>query len=363
MTKALYIHIPFCHAICGYCDFVRVGYNSELVDKYLVQLRKDLKAIDAPVSSIYIGGGTPSALNIDQLSLLFDSIKHLIDSNIEITIEVNPDSLTLEKAQLFVDNDINRVSLGVQSTHDEMLRRIDRTHTFEDVIKSIEILNQVGLNNYSLDLIYGLPDQSLKELSEDIDAIVRLNPKHISLYSLTIEPNSEFFRQNIQAADPALEAQMYQLIYQKLTDLGYEHYEISNYCLAGYQSKHNLSYWNYQDFIGIGIGAAGKEGDYRYINHRNMNDYILGERKKDELIELSSSDKQFEHIMMNLRLKQGINLDYFELVHKVNFLNTYQSVIEKHQQCDNLVLHDNHLKATEKGRLVLHDILVDFMDD
>lgn len=363
MTKALYIHIPFCHDICGYCDFVRVGYHTGLVDKYLIQLRNDLKKIEPPVSSIYIGGGTPSALNLDQLNLLFDSIQHLIRQEIEITIEVNPDSLTLDKAELFVRNKVNRVSLGVQSTHDEMLKRIDRTHTFDDVKQSVEILNRVGLSNYSLDLIYGLPEQTIDELSDDIDEIVKLNPKHISLYSLTIEPNSKFFRQNIQAASPILEAQMYQLIDEKLSKLGYEHYEISNYCLPGYSSKHNLSYWTYQDFIGVGIGAAGKEGDIRYTNHRNINDYICGHRKKDELIELSPSDKQFEHIMMNLRLEEGLDLQQFNRLHQTNLLNTYQPIIDKHQQLQNLIVNDNYLRVTKKGRLVLHDILVDFMDD
>lgn len=361
MSKALYIHIPFCHDICGYCDFVRVGYHSLLVDKYLIELRKDLLAINEPISSIYIGGGTPSALNLDQLHLLMDSLTHLINQNQEITIEVNPDSLTLEKAQLFVDYKINRVSLGVQSTHDEMLKAIGRTHSFNDVKLSLELLRSVGLSNISVDLMYGLPNQTLHDLNEDIIEILKLNPTHISLYSLTIEPNSQFGRLNIQEVESELETQMYLLIEDRLTEAGFDHYEISNYSLNDFKSKHNISYWHYDDFIGVGIGAAGKEGTHRYTNSKNINDYINGVRNRSESICLSDDDLLFEHLMMNLRLQEGIHIETFNERHNINLLEKYHEPISKHIKLETMKIENGFLFASKKGRLMLHDLLVDFM--
>lgn len=361
MTKALYVHIPFCHDICGYCDFVRVGYNEQLVDRYLLELRKDLKKINEPVSSIYLGGGTPSALNLEQLELLFDSLSHLVNEGIEYTIEVNPDSLNQEKAQLFVKAGINRVSLGVQSTQDEMLKNIGRTHTFEDVRGSINILRSVGLTNISMDLIYGLPHQTIHDVSLDVDHLIELNPPHISLYSLTIEPHSQFARDKIEPAPTELEAQMYQLIHQKLTRSGYEHYEISNYCKIGYESSHNCAYWNYHDFIGVGIGAAGKENNIRYTNHNNINDYILGHRKFSERVELSNEDKRFEHLMMSLRLKKGLHIETFNRTHNSDLLLDYSKQIQHFCDENLLMIEDGTLRASESGRLVLHDILVEFL--
>lgn len=361
MSKALYIHIPFCHDICGYCDFVRVGYHSPLVDKYLIELRKDLLKINEPVSSIYIGGGTPSALNLDQLHLLMDSLTHLIKDNQEITIEVNPDSLTLEKAQLFVDYKINRVSLGVQSTHDEMLKSIGRTHSFNDVKLSLELLRHVGITNISVDLMYGLPNQTLHDLDKDITEILKLNPTHISLYSLTIEPNSQFGRLNIKEVESELETQMYLLIEERLSEAGFTHYEISNYALNKSESKHNLSYWHYDDFIGIGIGAAGKEGTHRYTNSKNINDYINGQRNLSESIHLSDDDLLFEHLMMSLRLQEGIHIENFNKKHNINLLEKYNNPISKNINLETMKIENGYLYATDKGRLMLHDLLVDFM--
>lgn len=362
MNRALYVHIPFCDAICDYCDFVRVGYHESLVDKYLIELRKDLLKLSGPFNSIYIGGGTPSSLNLSQCKLLFDSLNHCKAEAKEITIEINPDSLTMEKALLFKEWGINRVSLGLQSTDNKQLKAIGRTHTFEDAITAVELLKQVGIVNYSLDLMYGLPHQSLHDLQVDLERICQLDPPHISLYSLTIEPNSKFARKGIKAATSELETEMYLLIENYLGQQGYQHYEISNYSKKDNQSLHNLAYWHYDDFVGIGIGAAGKEGNIRYLNASNMNDYLNNKRLYSEYLELTAEDQVFEHLMMGLRLQEGIDLSYFKQVHHIDLLTKFQDVIHKQSELGNLVILDNRLKATNQGRLMLHDVLIDFLD-
>lgn len=359
--KSLYVHIPFCDHICGYCDFVRVGYLDSLADKYLIELRKDLQQIEGPVSSIYIGGGTPSSLSVDQLDLLFDSLNHLINDQIEITCEANPESLTEEKIIKLKALGVNRISLGVQSTQDEFLKKLGRLHSYQDVLDVIALLAKHGLANVSLDFIYGVPNQKLEDLENDLKQIINLNPNHISLYSLTIEPNSEFGRLNVKEVEPSLETAMYEMIQETLTQAGYDHYEISNFCKENYQSKHNLGYWHYDDFIGVGIGASSKNGNTRMTNASNLNDYLNGERNYLEVTQLSDQDLIFEHLMMSLRLREGINIESFNKKHKINLLDYYQDQINHFVKRGLLLVSKTHLKASDNGRLMLHDILVEFM--
>jgi len=360
--KSLYCHIPFCDHICGYCDFVRVGYNNDLAEKYLIELRHDLKNINEEVSSIYIGGGTPSSLTIEQLDFLFDSMSHLLSDDIEVTLEANPESLSLEKIKRLKKWGVNRISLGVQSTQDYFLKILGRLHTFENALAVLNNLKNEGLTNVSVDFMYGLPNQSLEDVKVDLLQIIDLNPNHISLYSLTIEPNSEFGRQNIKEVESTLETQMYLLIQDTLVQHGYIHYEISNYCKPGYQSKHNLGYWNYEDFVGLGIGASSKIKQSRYTVDKNLNNYLKGNRNNSEVFNLSDKDLMFEHLMMGLRLKDGLDIDAFNNRHDINVLEYYKSAVDKFTNQKMLEIVDNKIKATDKGRLMLHDILVELMD-
>lgn len=361
MIKSLYIHIPFCDDICGYCDFVRVGYNDKLSDLYLIELRKDLLLLSTQYKTIYLGGGTPSSLSVQQFSFLLESMNHLVGSVDEFTIEVNPDSLTIEKAKLYQQAGINRVSLGVQTTNNQLLKEIGRTHTFEDVKKSIELLNFVGISNISMDLIYGLPTQKLDDLESDLNKLLSLSPTHLSLYSLTIEPNSQFSRAGIKEVSLELETEMYLLIQEKLKKHGFIHYEISNYCLPGYESIHNLSYWKYDDYLGIGVGASSKVNHRRFTNYHNINDYIQGKRFLSENLELSKENEMFEYVMMNLRLIDGINCTHFFETFKIDIYDQYKLSIENFVKKDLLIYNKKRLYATDKGRLMLNDILVDFL--
>lgn len=363
MTKALYIHIPFCNHICGYCDFVRVGYQSSIADRYLIELRKDLKNITENISSIYIGGGTPSSLSTDQLELLFDSLNHLQSSDQEITFEANPESLSLDKIKLLKRNGVNRISLGVQSTQDSFLQSLDRQHSYMDVLNVIQQLEKEGISNVSLDFMYGIPNQKLTDLDTDLKAILDLKPNHISLYSLTIEPNSAFGKRGLKEAPVDLETQMYVKIQEILNRNGYSHYEISNYCKEGYESKHNLAYWHYEDFIGLGIGASSKVGNSRWTNSASLQNYLKGQRDYSQKVFLDSNELAFEHLMMSLRLSTGIHLQSFNQTHQVNFLNKYQKVTDQFIGKNYLKIENGYLFATDTGRLMLHDILVEYMDD
>lgn len=361
MTNSLYIHIPFCNDICGYCDFVRVGYHEKLSDLYLLELRKDLLSLSTQYKTIYLGGGTPSSLSIEQFDFLIESMKHLNKSTLEFTIEINPDSLTYEKAKRYKQAGINRVSLGVQSTNNQLLKEIGRTHSYEDVQTSIEILTSVGITNISMDLIYGLPNQTLNDLEIDVDRLLALNPKHLSLYSLTIEPNSQFSRAGIKEVSSELETDMYLLIQKKLKEHGFIHYEISNYCLQGFESLHNLSYWKYDDYLGVGIGASSKVNHRRLTNHHNINDYIQGKRVVSENLELSEADEMFEYIMMNLRLIDGIDCQRFFELFKIDIYDRFKRTIDLYVNKGLLVYNKKRLYANDKGRLMLNEMLVDFL--
>lgn len=357
---ALYIHIPFCDAICGYCDFTRFGYQSDLADRYLMRLHEDLKRVQ-PVETIYIGGGTPTSLSLSQLEFLLESISHLIKEAKEITIEANPDSIEADKIDLLLKYGVNRVSLGVQSTDNVMLASIGRTHSFEKVIESISLLREKGLDNISMDLIYGLPHQSLEDVQKDIETMLELNPVHLSLYALTIEDNSAFGRQKVKPAPNELETAMYLSIVDKLEAAGYHHYEVSNFAKKGHESLHNQHYWSYHDFYGIGIGASGKENHVRYTNTVKLNQYLQKEAQFSERIELSKEDEMFETLMMGLRSTQGVSKARFQQLFNDTIDSVYYQKLQPHFDAGLLIDDGITLSATKEGRLMLHDILVDIL--
>lgn len=358
--KALYIHIPFCEAICGYCDFTRFGYNSNLADQYLLRLAQDFKRVQQ-VETIYIGGGTPTALSVDQLTFLLESIKHLLDKSSENTIEANPDSITDEKINLLLQYGINRVSLGVQSTDNFMLAAIGRTHSYEVAVDAVNRLRSKGLTNISLDFIYGLPQQTLENVKTDLQRILELKPVHLSLYSLTIEPNSAFGRQKVKPASNDLETEMYRTIVETLKKNDYQHYEISNFCLEGYQSEHNKHYWFYDDFYGIGIGASGKENHTRYTNTTKVNEYLNQPTAYSEVVKLSLEDEMFEQVMMSLRLEEGLSKSLFKERFNRSVEEVFYPQLKEYFDQGYLIDTVDSFKASEKGRMILGDILVEIL--
>ena len=271
---SIYIHIPFCKTICSYCDFCKFYYNEKWVDNYLIALEKEIKSKykNESIDTIYIGGGTPTSLNIKQLERLLQLTKLFNFKKIEFTIETNVD-LSLDKIKLLKQYGVNRISIGVQTVNRKHLKFLNRNHTKEEVINLVNILKQYNFN-INIDLMYGMPNQTLKELEEDLDFVLNLDVNHISTYSLIIEPHTKIYIDNVTNIDEDLDYRMYQLINQKLKD--YIHYEISNFAKDDYYSKHNLVYWNNLEYYGFGIGASGYIDSVRYDNTRSYQNYLNG---------------------------------------------------------------------------------------
>ncbi|MBR5755384.1 MAG: radical SAM family heme chaperone HemW, partial [Erysipelotrichaceae bacterium] len=301
-VKHLYVHVPFCRTICYYCDFCHRVYDEKIAERWLDTLEKEIEErCGDHYETIYIGGGTPTALNVEQLERLLGLIEPYSDRVIEYTVEANPESLDDKTVSLFGRYGINRVSLGVQTSDSKLLESLNRHHSFQMVREKIQLLKDSGVDNISVDLMYSLPGQTMEMLERSIDDILSLNVPHISIYSLTIEENSVFGKRGMKPLDDETEADMYEMIEKMLTDNGYIHYEVSNYCLDGYESKHNMSYWNYDDFLGVSMSASGKIGNSRYTNTRSFERYFNDYHSRDEDLKLEKKDMMFENIMMSLR--------------------------------------------------------------
>ena len=302
MIKSCYIHIPFCKKICTYCDFCKIFYNDIFIDKYLSSLENEIvKYYNGEIlDTLYIGGGTPSSLNIKQLEKLFIILNKLNKSNnIEFTIECNIEDISKEKLELFKKNGINRLSIGVESFNEDNLKFMGRQSI--DINKIL--LNKEYFNNINIDLIYALPNETLEILNDDLDKILDLDVNHISIYSLIIEPNTLI--KDIKPIDEELDYEMYKLICNRLKD--YNHYEISNFAKEGYESNHNLTYWNNEEYYGFGLGASGYIGNIRYTNTKSINHYIKNNFNREEE-KLSNEDKEKYELILGFRKLKGINL-------------------------------------------------------
>lgn len=360
----LYLHVPFCTSICYYCDFKRSIYDTNMVDAWLKEINKEclLKVKNNNLKTIYLGGGTPSCLNERQLEELLSYLDRYRENIEEYTIESNLESLTQNKVALMIKHGINRISLGVQSLQDDLLKQMNRKHTANDVLEMLEKLYLWGMHNISVDLIYGFENQKLSTWMDDLQIICK-HPyvKHISLYSLTIEENSVFYKQHRKNCSNELEALMYENAIHILEQHGFKQYEIANFAKQGYASIHNQAYWHYDDFYGIGVGASGKSNSIRYTNTGVIQDYIQGIRHVKEE-HLSKEDMMFENIMMSLRLKEGMCISKYDQTYHVSFLKRYEKAIRTGIMNNELIIENDFIKTTKQGMFYLHDVLIRFMD-
>ncbi|MCD7894208.1 MAG: radical SAM family heme chaperone HemW [Erysipelotrichaceae bacterium] len=360
--KALYVHIPFCDHICAYCDFCKVHTIQKWVDPYLDALYYEIqdKHIEGDYDTVYIGGGTPSSLNILQLTKLFELLKPLTNSVKEYTIEVNPESMSDDKLDLMVKYHINRLSIGVQTFHDDLLKKIDRYHSAKQAIELIKNAKTKGIDDINVDLIYGLPFQLLENVYEDIDIIDKLHISHVSIYSLILEDHTKLKNINYRPLDDEEDAYWYDHINDYLSNHGFIHYEVSNY-YHNKPSLHNLVYWHYEDYDGIGVSAHALKNHKRYENTRSMTQYMK-HHYLEEIISLNQQDEMFEKIMMGLRLVGGIDILELNQLYHIDFINKYHNIIDKYMHLDMLQIRDNHLMTTSLGMKYLNTILVDFLD-
>ena len=360
--KSLYIHIPFCKTICPYCDFTKFIFKDFFVVKYVEKLIRDLNFLiqnGYKFETIYIGGGTPSALSIKELKEILTRSKLLLNKkNYEFTIEANPESLDEEKLNLFKKCGVNRISIGVQTLNKSLLKSINRDFNV-DIFNLIEITKKY-IKNINIDLIYGLPNQTKEDLINDLNDFIKLDINHISTYSLSINPNSIFYVQNIKEVSQDVSREFYDLILNFLRKNGFERYEISNFARKGYESKHNLTYWNDEEYIGLGCGASGYIYPYRYKISSSLTDYIKGKIKiEKEIVHKNDDFKYF--LICNLRKKEGFSLAKFKDKFGFNFCNKYKDIITKYVNSGFIKIENDHLFATDEGLITLDLFSREFM--
>ena len=315
MIKNCYIHIPFCNKICSYCDFCKLYYDEKFVNRYLNELEKEIKSIykGEVLDTIYIGGGTPSSLNNKQLERLFEILKLFNKSEtVEFTIESNFENINEEKLLIYKKNGINRLSFGLESINENNLTFLNRNITREKINNTINSCRSLGFNNINIDLIYALPVEDISILKNDLDYIFSLDIEHISTYSLMIEDHTMLKINSIENISEELDYEMYKLICKEMKKNNYYHYEISNFSKSGYESKHNLCYWNNDNYYGFGLGASSYIDNKRITNTRSINKYLNGNYRLD-IIELSNKDLIEYKIMLNLRKAEGISLEEVKL--------------------------------------------------
>ena len=321
MTKSVYIHIPFCKNICSYCDFCKFIYNEKWVGAYLTGLNNEIKDryMDDPIKTIYIGGGTPSALSIDELKRLFKIISVFNTNDLEeFTFECNLSDINEGLLEILKNYKVNRLSIGIQSFNKKNLEFMERNADFKDALKKVDLCHQYGFNNINLDLMYAIPGETLKDLKKDLNLFLKLNPTHISTYSLILEDHTKLSSKNVSYIEEELDYEMFKLISKKLNSAN--HYEISNFSIPGYESKHNLVYWNNEEYYGFGLGASGYIDDIRYQNTKNLKEYLLGNYVLEKEI-LGLKEKMDYEIMLGLRKLKGINI--------LEFRNKYNKDIEE----------------------------------
>ena len=359
-TKALYVHIPFCDHICGYCDFTRFHYARQISDQFMIRLIQQINVLPVDLKTIYVGGGTPTSLENDQLEALLKALKPKLADEYEWTFEGNPENLTEENVQMLHNYGVNRMSLGVQTTHDDLLEKIGRHHKFYDVEVGVKLLRKIGIENISLDLMYGLPGQSLESFESSMRDVIALKPDHVSIYALTVEPNSLFGRRGIQPVPIELETEMFLSCIQLMEDAGYEQYEISNFALPGSRSQHNQVYWRYEDFYALGPGSSLKHNHQRKTWTTKLGMY-LKEDAYHEVIDLTLEDEMFEFMMMGLRLKDGVAYSRFQERFGVALEDVFSDAIAEGISRKLLYKSDDVLKTTFEGFVMLDDTLLPFM--
>ena len=394
----IYIHIPFCQHKCDYCDFISFSNKQDFIENYVEAVKKEINNYfkdktlleTYTVTTIYIGGGTPSYIN----SKYICEIMHVLEENLkenmvkledmEITIEVNPGTVNKEKLEQYRKAKINRLSIGLQSTHNEMLKQIGRIHTYEQFLETYQMAKAVGFDNINVDLMIGLPNQTIENIKNSLNQVIQLHPTHISVYSLIVEEGTVMARKienhQLQEMDEELERNMYWYVKNTLELNGYTHYEISNFAKEGKESKHNLNCWRQKEYIGIGLAAHSYLNYVRYTNTSEMEQYItrmnhLNERIVNNILELSNNkgktsleeneknietayeieeiqdveDRKKEYMLLGLRTINGVQISNFKEKYIDNPIFLYKKQLEKLVEENLIVINGDDIKLTNKG--------------
>lgn len=365
MTKNAYIHIPFCSGKCNYCSFVSFD-KLESKENYLNALKKQIHAEykGESLNTLYFGGGTPSLLTIDEIDNLLELFN--FESKPEITLEINPEGVNEKYLRDLKNIGINRVSIGVQTFNDEILKLIGRRHNSKQIIFALNCALKAGFDNISMDLIYGLPKQGINDFSRDLKTVSELGIQHVSLYGLKIEEGCYFYKNPPKHLFPDLDIQadMYSIAIEILTSKGFEHYEISNFggkCKGkSFVSRHNLNYWNNNTYYGFGCSASGYIDSIRYQNEPDLDKYIQNPLKKDFEQKLSEEEILEEAIFLGLRKIAGINTNEINESFGINFDIKYASILEKYSKY--FVKTYKGWALNRDGLLISNEILAEFIN-
>ncbi|WP_273450491.1 radical SAM family heme chaperone HemW [Streptococcus ferus] len=358
--SSAYVHIPFCTQICYYCDFSKVFIKNQPVDTYLVKLMQEVDYYELPaLRTLYIGGGTPTALSVEQLDVLLTNLEARLDLSQlqEFTIEANPGDLTAEKIAVLKRSKVNRISLGVQTFNDRHLRQIGRGHNEAQIYDSISGLKEAGFFNISIDLIYALPGQTMMDIEKNVEKALALDIPHLSLYSLILENHTVFMnrqrRGQLHLPNEDTESDMFAYILSELKRQGFDHYEISNFAKPGFESRHNLMYWDNAEYYGIGAGASGYLNGMRYRNRGPIQHYLkaVSEQGHARLHEeyLTKAEQMEEEMFLGLRKKSGISVARFEEKFQLSFNDLYGAIVDQLIAEGLLKNNKQQIQMTQKG--------------
>ena len=357
----IYVHIPFCKRKCAYCDFISFSGKARLIEKYVEALKREINKCkigkeDYMVKTIYFGGGTPSFIESKYIVEILEAIKEKfnISKNAEITIEINPGTVTEEKLKDYYEVGINRISFGLQSTNSQLLKLVGRIHSYSNFLEGYNLARKTGFKNINVDLMIGLPVQTLKDVQKDLSRIIELNPEHVSVYSLIVEEGTrieeKIKNKELYLPSEKLERKMYWEVKKKLEEAGYIHYEISNFAKAGYESKHNLSCWNQEEYLGFGLAAHSYFNNVRYSNTDDFEEYfdwpenskIIHERQTDE-------DRQKEFMLLGLRKIEGVAISDFKNKFIENPIYLYRETLNKLVTQGLIEVDIDSIKLTNRG--------------
>lgn len=356
--EAVYIHIPFCKHICSYCDFCKVLHIDSFVEDYLEALQREIEDnYDGErIKTIYIGGGSPSCLTRKQRIRLFRILEIFNKTpDCEYTFECNPQDLDDMLLDDIVSGGVNRISIGIESFDQDKLKILEREIDFKDLEHKLDLARLRGINNINLDLMYAVPGETLKVLKKDIKTLLKLNPTHISTYSLIIEDHTKLKIDNQQYIDEDTDKKMYDEICKILLKEGFNHYEVSNFAKAGFESIHNLNYWNNGEYYGFGLGASGYKDAFRYTNTKNLHEYIKGNYRKENVL-MTYKDQMDNEIMLGLRKLNGINVETFFNKYNQNIQDVYP--VKELIQSKDLFYKNGYLFVNPKKIYIMNEILI-----
>ncbi len=377
-SLALYIHIPFCKSKCYYCDFLSFSQRDNFIDEYIECLIKEIGLYsnilkDYAIETIFIGGGTPSYINEKYILMILDNVNKKFNTSKlkEVTIEANPCTINKEKLKIYKKIGINRISLGVQSTDNNILKSIGRSHTKEDFYNSYDLIRNMGFENINVDIMFGLPKQKVKDVLKTLEKIVQMNIEHISFYSLIIEKGTKFNswleKGKLTLPDEVIEREMYHIGKKYLVNNGYKHYEISNFAKKNFQCKHNIYYWKVKPYVGLGLGAHSNINETRYWNCDNLGKYfgllnknkipIEGKEKINKEMEMA------EYLMLGLRLIDGVSKKEFFERFNVKVEEIYEKPLKKHEKNGLLAIDEEKIKLTNKGLDLANIVFIDLLPE